>query len=162
MKKKIKKILLIAVSAILLLGVTAMIVGLTGRAKADEGYELVDLAFERGSLDENGKYVESKAFIYTKTAFDCDGEIKIKLDFESNVNYQVYFYDVEDHFVESTEEFDGSETVAVPENATCARLVVSPIWDADVDEDDKTINVWQVNGLAGQLTVMVAQAVEAE
>ena len=69
MKKKTKTILSIVliVAAVLLVAAVFTI----GRNRADEGYDLVKVEFERGALDTVGKYTETKGSIYTKEAFEC-------------------------------------------------------------------------------------------
>ena len=162
MKRKRKRLVSILLIVGVLLGAVAGIVALTGRDKADEGFELVDVSFERGGLDASGKYVEGKSSIYTKESFECGTDVRIKLDFDSNVKYKVFFYGSDDTFIEASEELDKTTTVTTPENAVCARLVVTPIWESDVEDDDQIIRVWNINKYAKQLTVMIAPIVEAE
>ena len=160
MKKKTKRILSIVliVAAVLLVAAVFTI----GRNRADEGYDLVKVEFERGALDTVGKYTETKGSIYTKEAFECGSEVRIKLDFDSNVTYQLFFYDENEDFVESSDELMKTTTVSAPDGAVYCRLVVTPEWDADVDEDDQIVRLWNVNKYAKQLTVMVAPVEEAE
>ena len=162
LKNKTKRILSIVLIVGVLLGAVAGIIALTGRDKADEGFDIVKADFERGGLDASGKYTETKASLYTKEAFECGEGIRVKLDFDSDVSYKVYFYDESDSFVEATDEYTKTETVEAPEGATHARLVVNPVWDADVDEDDQVIRFWQTNKYAKQLTVMVKPIAETE
>lgn len=161
-KKKGKRILTIVLVLGLLVGAVAGVAALTGRNKADEGFEIVNTDFERGGLDASGKYTETKASIYTKDAFECGEGVRVKMDFDSDVSYKVYFYDESDNFVEASGEFTKTETVSAPEGATHARLVVNPVWDADVDENDQVIRFWQTNKYAKQLTVMVKPIAETE
>ena len=132
-----------------------------GRNKADKGFDLVNLDFERGSLDATGKYSEVKSSIYTKEAFECGSELRIKLDFDSNVTYRIFFYDEDDQFISSTDEYDETVTATVPEGAFYARLVVTPEWDADVDKDDQIVRTWNVRKYAKQVTVMVVPVKDA-
>ena len=135
-------------------GAVAGIVALGGRHKADEGFELVDAAFERGGLDDKGVYVDTKASIYTKEAFKVSEVVKIKLDFDSNIEYQIFFYGENDSFISKSEIFKKTEDVNVASNATYARLVITPIWDSDVKEDNQKIGFFEVNKYAKQLLVM--------
>ena len=162
MKKRTKKILLIAVSALLLVSMIGLIVGLAGRNKADEGFEIVKPDYERGGLDSNGKYIETKASVYTKEAFDCGTEVRVKLDFDSDVTFKVFFYGEDDDFIESTNEYEKTATVTSPEGAVCARIVVTPEWDNDVKTEDQIVRVWNVGKYAKQLTVMIAPFEDAE
>ena len=160
MKKKTKRILsIVLIVAAVLLGAAVFTIG---RNRADEGYDLVKVEFERGALDTVGEHTETKGSIYTKEAFECGSEVRIKLDFDSNVTYQLFFYDENEDFVESSDELMKTTTVSAPDGAVYCRLVVTPEWDADVDKDDQIVRLWNVNKYAKQLTVMVAPVEEAE
>ncbi|MBE6536890.1 MAG: hypothetical protein E7673_02945 [Ruminococcaceae bacterium] len=162
LKRKTKRILAIVLIVGVLVGAVAGIVALTGRDKADKGFDLVNVDFDRGGLNAKGNHVDTKASIYTKEAFECGESIRVKIDFDSDVIYEIYFYDESDDFVQSTGEFSKTETVDAPDGATHARLVVTPDWDTDVDDDDQVIRFWQKNKYAKQITVMIAPAEEAE
>lgn len=152
-------------SVVLIVGVLASVVGgivaLTGRDKAEEGYDLAKASFERGSLNDVGIYTETKASIYTKEALDYGSGVKIKLDFDSDVSYQIFFYDQNDDFVEKTEVLTKT-AVSTCDEAASFRIVVTPLWSSDVEKDDQIVRAWQVNKYAKQLTVMVAPVEEAE
>ena len=160
MKRKTKRILpiILIVAAVLLVAAVFTI----GRNRADDGYDLVRVEFDRGALDTVGEYTETKESIYTKEAFECGSEVRVKLDFDSSVTYQIFFYDEDDSFVETTQEYEKTATVSAPEGAVYARIVVTPEWDADVDKDDQIVRLWNVRKYAKQLTVMVAPVEEAE
>ena len=166
MKKILKKLKRSKVlSVVLIVGLLVAAVGgvaaLVNRDKADDGYDLAKASFERGSLNDSGIYTETKASIYTKEALEYGNGVKIKLDFDSDVSYQIFFYDEDDSFVETTQEYEKTATVTAPEGAVYARIVVTPEWDADVDKDDQIVRLWNVRKYAKQLTVMVAPVEEA-
>lgn len=153
------KLIVTIVAAVLALSlIIGLIVALTGRKKADEGFEFASVSFERGGLDESGKYVETKASILTEKAFDCGEAVKVEIDFKSNVTYEVFFYDENGTFV-SSEERSVTALVETPDGATLARIVVTPEWEDDAKE---VIRLWKVNNYAKQLTVMVKPITEAE
>ena len=162
MNARTKRIIIFALIGALLIGAIAGIVALTGREKADKGFNLVEVDFERGGLTSEGIYTDTKASIYTKNAFECGEGLRIKLEFDSDVNYQAYFYDDNDDFVEASGEFTKTETITAPEGATYVRLLVTPIYDADVAEDDQKVGVFEVSKYAKQLTVMVKPAEKTE
>ena len=162
LKRKTKRILAIVLIVGVLVGAVAGIVALTGRDKADKGFDLVNVDFDRGGLDSSGEYTETKASLYTKEAFECGSAVRVKIEFDSDVSCQVYFYDEENTYLESSNEFTKTETVSAPEGAAYARLVLTPVWDTDVDDDDQVIRFWQKNKYAKQITVMIAPAEEAE
>lgn len=151
--------IVVAVFVVLLLA--ALIVSISGRDKADEGYELVKTDFDRGGLAASGKYSDTKASIYTATAFEVNDTVRVKLDFNSTVTYKVFFYDDDNTFVSASEEYAKTADVEVPEGATCARLVVTPIWDSDVKEANRVVRFWQVGKYEKQLSIMTVPATEA-
>jgi len=101
----------------------------------DSDSRTVYAAWARGSLDENGNYVEGKTSIYTKKAFECAG-LDITLDFDSGVTYKVYFYTDDGDLLDEggvTQALSGHfEADSVPANATYARVVVTPNDDANI------------------------------
>lgn len=161
-KRKGKRILSIVLLVGLLVGAVAVVSAIAGRNKADDGYDLVNVDFDRGGLDASGKYEKSKKSIYTENAFECGSELKVKIDFDSNVTYQVYFYNESDSFISSSDEYTKTEVVEIPEGATHARLLVTPIWEADVEKDDQIVRLWNVNKYAKQLKVMIVPVEDAE
>ena len=161
--RKLKKSTVLSVVLIVGLLVSAVggIAALVGRDKADEGYDLAKASFERGSLNDSGIYTETKASIYTKEALDYGSGVKIKLDFDSDVSYQIFFYDEYDEFVQKTDVLTKT-AVSTCDGAETFRIVVTPLWSSDVKKDDQIVRAWQVNKYAKQLTVMVAPVEEAE
>lgn len=102
----------------------------------DSDTRTVHSSWARGTLDEAGNYKESKASIYTKNAFECDG-LEITLDFDAVVTYSVVFYDENGDVIEGAEIKDQTgalkaESELVPENAYYARVIVTPVDDANV------------------------------
>ena len=164
LKGKKKRLLSFVLIVGLLVAAVAGITVLAGRDKADEGFELVGVDYERGGLDQGGKYSETKGSIYSKEAFECGETVKVKVEFDSDVKYQLYFYDANYNYVQSSGEFTKTETITVPEEAEFARIVITPIWGAEVAKDDQVIRFWELNKYAKQLTVMIvpAEVIEVE
>ena len=110
-------------------------------------------AFSVGGLDETGTYIERSDAIYTKDLIECKG-LKIERDFESNVSYQVFFYDEEEEFLEAseliTEKFSD-----VPENAKYCRVMIVPEVPEDVEADEFEIGFFSAIKYAKQLTITV-------
>lgn len=129
--------------------------------KLNEDTKVIHPSFEVGGLDTDGQYKETDASIYTKEAFECLG-LEVKLDFDSNVSYQVYYYDDLDKFISASTVYSESMKLAVPLNATHARLVVAPIWDSDVDKDDRVCHWYDVFKYANQLEISVLKDQEVE
>ena len=110
-------------------------------------------AFSRGDLDENGIYVESDKSIYTKEAFGCIG-LRVEPDFESQVTYDVYYYDSDERLIEVIK---GMSSVYDEDHplAQYARIVIHPEISDDVSEKDFKIHFYEVYGYANDLTITV-------
>ena len=110
-------------------------------------------AFSRGGLDENGDYVSTNKTVYTKEMFGCKG-LRIVPDFESNVTYDVYYYDYNGNFVEArmglTKTYDEDFPLA-----KMARIVIHPAIPVDVDEEDFEIGFFDVRKVAKTLDITV-------
>ena len=122
--------------------------------KMSEDTHIIRPNFEVGGLDANGEYKKTEKTIYTKESFECLG-LEIKLDFDSNVKYQVYFYDELDKFLTTSEAYEESMVLEVPEEARYARLVVEPVWEADVKENDRVCHWYDTYKYVNQLEIKV-------
>ena len=87
------------------------------------------LNYEVGKLGNDGKYVNDELALYSNK-YACKGN-SYKLDFNSEINYQVFYYDYLDNFISSTETFTTGESPVVPYNADYARLQITPLNDED-------------------------------
>ena len=154
-KKRLRKIL----KVVLLVGVvSALVMGVNSLINRSEQKQ-IHPQFSLGAIAEDGTYVETKESIYTKDGFECKG-LNIKLDFNSNVQYQVFLYDELDNFVRSTEVFTKSSKIETDETVKYARVVVTPIREVseDVLEDeeiDNSISLFQIRKYSKQLTILV-------
>ena len=128
--------------------------------KLNEETTVIKPSFKVGALNANGKYLDTDASIYTKDSFKCKG-LEVKLDFDSNVKYQAYFYDNLDNFISSSSTYEESVKLTVPADAVYARLVVTPIWGDDVEKDDRVCHWYDVAKYAKQLEVKVLKEQEA-
>ncbi len=106
-------------------------------------------AYTIAALDENGEQTDGDTSIVTRSAFTTDG-LKVEIEDEATVTYMLYFYGAEDEFISKTaalsEDFDGS----IPENAETAKIVITPI-----EDEDGKVDLTEVLGYAGQVTVTV-------
>lgn len=151
---KTKQIISIVLVCVIAFGA---IMGLSALSKKlDEDMKIITPTFEVGGLDNTtGKYVETEGSIYTKKSFECQG-LTIKLDFDSQVKYQVFYYDELDEYIgECTAEYDESVELVVPENAKFARVKVTPIWGADVKANDRVVEWYEVLKYSTQLEISV-------
>ena len=100
MKLKKNWIIYLIVGLLLLGVVGGGIVGilkLTDTGKLDTK-TISSTKFSVGGLDSNGKYMNTNTSIYTKEAFECQG-LEVSLDFDNEIEYQIYFYDQNNDFV---------------------------------------------------------------
>lgn len=158
MKRKTKdlitKIVSVALVVATVVGIGALIGHFVSNKADEDGRVVINPSYEIGGLTAYGKYEETKESIYTKEAFKCDGLI-IEPEFDSTITYQVFFYDGLGNFVDSSASLEGYYTEEIPTGSSYARIVITPKWDKDTKDDDKKINIFQVNKYAKQLTVKV-------
>lgn len=147
MKKTIITILLVVLCLGIVGGGIAGIFKLTDSGKLDTK-TISSTKFSVGGLDSNGKYMNTNASIYTKEAFECQG-LEVSLDFDNEIEYQIYFYDQNNDFVHTTGKLSGAFVKdSVPFFAKYARIVVTP-------KNDEVVSKLEVAKYAGQLTVKV-------
>lgn len=151
-KKTIVKIVSILACCLLIFGVIYGAVAISKTLKDET--KKIRPSFTVGGLDTNGEYVKTKASIYTEKAFACKG-LEIKLDFDSNVKYQVFYYNEKDVFVSQTSVYVATEDLLVPDEATHARLVVTPIWEDDVKSEDRVCHWYNTGKYSKQLEIRV-------
>ena len=154
-KGMFKKVIAGALAVVLGIGAVAGVSSLINKAD-DDGKVKVNPSYSIGGLDENGKYVESDATLYTKDAFECQG-LSIKPDFDSNVKYQIFFYDEVGQFIESTDVMTTTYKDEIPFFATHARLEVTPIWGEDVKEKDQVIKWYNKHQFESSLEIKVSE-----
>ena len=152
-KKTFGKIISFILITVVALGAITGITSLMKNRSEDDSKRLYPI-YSIGGLNEEGKTLTTDKTIYTKNSFECDG-LEIKLDFDSNVKYQVFFYDELDKFISASPIYEESMKPEIPENAKLARLVVEPIWDEDISEEDRCLTLVDVLKYANQLKVIV-------
>ena len=151
-RNKTKNILIIVVAALVLLATVGGVFAFVGK---DSG---TTLNFTIGGLTDNGTYEESDGTLYTKEAVEIDEAFRVKLDFDSTIKYQIFFYDENDTFLKATEVLANTSTPEIPENATSFRVEITPIWDAGLKADERVIGRLEVNQYAKQLKIVVIEA----
>ena len=128
-------------------GGTAGIISLVDSDKFDVK-NISDLSFGVGGLDSAGKYMSTDKSIYTKDAFECQG-LSVSLEFDSEISYQIYFYDQNNDFVHTTGKLEGAfVSDSVPFFAKYARIVITP-------DDDEKVTTLEVLKYAKQLNAKV-------
>ena len=150
----IKNIVSVVLVIATVLGVAALFGGLS--KKDDDERVKVYPTFSVGGLNEVGKYVESEGTIYTKEAFECQG-LKIELDFEKTIYYEVFFYTEMGEFLSSTAKTNENSMPELPAGATHARIVITPDWELleIKKEKEKVVKWYEVAKYANQISVKV-------
>ena len=147
MKKILLIILLVVVCVGIIGGGTVGILRLTDSSKLDQK-TISSTKFSVGGLDSNGKYMNTNTSIYTKEAFECQG-LEVSLDFDNEIEYQIYFYDQNNEFVHTTGKLSGAFVKeSVPFFAKYARIVVTP-------KEDDVVSKIEVLKYARQLSIKV-------
>ena len=117
-----------------MLFVLLMVIGLgiyLSNDKIDDDKVEVKVTYNIGSLTTTGKYKESDKSLYTKDLFECEG-LNIELDFDANIEYEIYFYDENEDFLICSDKLTDNFKDEIPTNAKYARLVIYPVFDDDV------------------------------
>lgn len=151
-KGTFKKILAGALAVVLGVGAIAGVSALA--QKSDDDMKSISPKFSVGGLTSIGTYEKSDATIYTKDAFECQGLIA-KLEFDSSINYELFFYDVAGNFLESTGKLDVGFSDELPYEASYARVEITPIWADDVKESDRVVKWYNVHEYSKQLNLEV-------
>lgn len=150
--RKRKKTWIYVVAALLLCAIVGGCVYAFVGTDNKDNMKKISPTFSLGGLDENGKYVETKESIYTKDAFECKG-LTVTPEFESQVTYQIFFYDSTGEFISKTEKLEKVYKDEVAIEVTHARIVITP--NEDEDGNAVTMNVFNKSKYAKQLTLKV-------
>lgn len=148
----IKKIALVLAGVVALSAVGFGVAKLVEFVKDD--LKTISPVFDVGNLGTDGKFVDDESTLYTKEAFACDG-LQIKLDFDNQIEYQIYFYDDLDNFVESTEVLSAAYSDTVHDGY--ARIVIMP-----TNDEDEKISLTERVTYPGQMTIKVAKEQTSE
>jgi hypothetical protein len=145
-----KKWILIIVGLLTLVGAVIGISAIVD--KKDDGLKEIHPTFTRGTLNQTGQWVDGKENIYTEEMFECQG-LTIKLDFEHNIKYEVFYYDKNGSFIEKTgpltEDYVNDDLTRI-----FARIVITPDWSL-IDTNTHEIKWYEVNKYSKQLTIEV-------
>lgn len=153
MKIKFNVKRVIKIIALALAGVAAL-TGVGFGVKAIVDYTKNDLktispSFEVGNLGSDGKFVNDESTLYTKDSFACNG-LNVKLVFDNEINYQIYYYDDLDNYISSTAIL--SDSFDKQTEASHARIVIKP-----KDDDDDKISFTERYKYSGQMTIKVSK-----
>lgn len=170
MKRKTKKIIKNTLLGVLCLGIVG---GAAAGGKALYDYSKEDLktihpTFHVGGLDTKGEYVDSDQSLYSN-AFECKG-LEIKLDFDNDIKYNLYFYESDGDFVtnllDQEDDFSFSDAdlrVNEISKITHARILIIPQWtnveipDDKTEEDVKVVKWTNISSFVKQLEIKVSK-----
>lgn len=141
-----KKIGLGVLAGVVLIGAVFGVTALFRKAE-EETQKEINPTYAIGGLTEQGAYLETKESIYTKDAFECQG-LNVKLAFDNNISYRIFFYDSEDKFFNATEKLTTNYNGVISPFVYTARIVITP-------NEDSKISWYEKNGYAKQLTISV-------
>lgn len=153
-KRKSKNDTMSVIIALVLIVITVL--GLINiDTRPDENGKIkISPTFTVGGLTSYGKYLESEKSIYTEEYFACKG-LEIKLDFESTIQYQIFYYDKNGSYLQSSGLLENSFSNAIPETAYYARIVISPTFEGIINEKDKKVRWYEVVKYSKQITIKV-------
>ena len=148
-KGKVKTLLVVLSFLMSLLTTVSVIFALTNDKKTTENVGSLDYVL--GTIDENGKMVDSKKSIVMEDAETVDG-LTIDIDEEvATISYRVVFYDEEGAYISTTNMLETDyEATSTPEGAETFRVVITPY---QVDGEDVTISFFGVSKYAKQLDI---------
>lgn len=146
-RKKLDLIFKIIVCVLLVALIGGVTYAIVRVVQKDETREISSLAYKIGGLDDNGAFMKNTASIVSKDFISSDG-LTIKLQENAEVSYKVFFYDADKAFVSASEAQSADYAGTIPENAKYAKIVITPLHDAEV-------SIFEMSGYAKQLTVTV-------
>lgn len=146
-RKKLDLIFKIIVCVLLVALIGGVTYAIVRVVQKDETKEISSLAYKIGALDDNGAFMKNTASIVSKDFISSDG-LTIKLQENAEVSYKVFFYDTDKAFVSASEVQSADYAGTIPENAKYAKIVITPLHDAEV-------SIFEMSGYAKQLTVTV-------
>ena len=144
-RKKLDLIFKIIVCVLLVALIGGVTYAIVRVAQKEDTKEISSLSYKIGALDDNGDFVKNTASIVSKDFVSTDG-LTIKLQENADVSYKVYFFDTDKAFVSATEAQSADFAGTIPENAKFAKIVITPLHDAEV-------SIFEMSGYAKQLTV---------
>lgn len=151
----IVKILSIVLAVGVVIGCISLVATLTN--KSEDDFKTFKPSYAVGAIDSvTGQYTEDECALYTPDLIECTG-IELYADFESSIDYVVYYYDENDAYISSTpNEALNLKVDDMPEGAVGVRIAIYPT----ADENEK-IGLFERATYANQLDVKI-RTVEVE
>ena len=152
-----KTVILTVVSVALIAALAVTGITLFNKKDKDsDGYVEVSPKFSIGGLAADGTYEETDGSLYTKDAISAEN-VKVVLEFDSTVTYQLFFYDEYDNFVSAGVALGKGSETEVPEGASAFRIELTPVWGEDVDEDNQKVTILNKYSFEKQITVSIVE-----
>ena len=151
-KRKIKKIVKITVSMLLVFGAVFALVG----AFKNDTRSISSLKYTVGGIGDNGEYVKDDQSIYTKDMFECYG-LTVEPTFEFDGTYKIFFYNMDKDFLSATAELSTIYNDAIPAAARYARIMITPQIPEDKDESTYKIGAIEKLSVARDVAVTVSK-----
>lgn len=136
--------------------VTVLVVSLGGTLisfLAKNSKTIPSSVFSVGGLNEEGTYSPTEHSIYTKEAFECIG-LRVQPDFESQVTYDVYYYDYDERLVEVKKGLSSVYDEDFPLAQYC-RIVIHPEIPEGTAKADFKIKWYEVSKYANDIKITV-------
>ena len=162
-KKTLKTIGLSVLGAAVLIGGASLIVN-----NYDEDLKTIHPTFHVGGLDTKGEYIDTDQSLYSEP-FECKG-LEISLDFDNDINYEVYFYESDGDYVLKSGILDDDSTlndllsqIEYFSLVSHARVVIIPQWtnleipDDKTEEDVKVVKWTNILSFVKQLEIKVSK-----
>lgn len=128
----------------------AFVINLTNRAPETTD-ELGRLDYALGTIDEEGKILESKKSMYSKELQLIKG-LKIELSENSTITYKIVFYDEDKAYISTTESLDVAYSSDLEvEGAKYFRVIITPF---QVDGEDVILTAFNMGKYIDQLEVI--------
>ena len=157
MARSRRKISLKKVLCLILVGIVAFTVigGISSLAKKDTE-TVSSIIFTRGGIDvKNGEHSKREDAIYTKELIECIG-LKVTPDFDSHVEYQIFWYNADKEYCGYTELTDDIFTGSVPDYAKYCRIMIVPNND-ESDTEDTKVQFWETLSIANSVKIEVSK-----
>ena len=153
---KVIRWIALTIGAVLIsLLVTSLFNKVSDNLSQDElkGYTEVNLSYKVGKINNDGTGVESDTSMYTEKAIKAT-EVKVVIDFEHNIFYQLFFYDENGDLIRASDVSHRTNVYEMPEGATHFRVMITPDWD-NIEDNNNKIDLLEKYGYYSQLRIGV-------
>lgn len=134
------------------LSIVTLVSLFVGLSNLQETKTMQNSAYHIGTIDDSGKVVESRQFIYSDIA--TTENMKIEIAEDGTITYKVVFYDESKDFVSASDFLEVDfDTTSTPTTAKYFRVLITPY---QVDGENVTINIFNITKYVNMLSVSYA------